>query len=316
MKSLGALVVVALLGMAALVWSFPDATAERLIALERSRNGLELKQLQVGERNWPYLEGGPANAPVIVMVHGFSADKDNWVRFAGHFVDDYRVIAPDLPGFGDQKRIPDHDYRLGAQVARLHAFARALNLESFHLVGNSMGGHITALYSLAYPEQVLSAGLFNNAGIDSPQPSDMEQRLAQGENPLLTQSVADFDRILAYTTQVQPFVPWPVKPYVANKALEAREFNAYIFEQYKSDRSDGLEPVFAQIQPPVFILWGRQDRVLDVSAVEVMTELRPESRSVILDDTGHLPMIERPAQTAQFYQGFLDSLSAAEQAGL
>jgi pimeloyl-ACP methyl ester carboxylesterase len=308
-KSLGAGVLAILLGLAALVWAFPDATAERLIALERSRNGLELKQVQVADRSWPYLEGGPATGPVIVMVHGFSADKDNWVRFAGEFTDQYRVIAPDLPGFGDQERIPEQDYRLGAQVARLHAFARALGLESFHLVGNSMGGHITALYSLAYPEQVLSAGLFNNAGIDSPQPSDMEQRLAQGQNPLLTQSVADFDRILSYTTEVQPFVPWPVKPYVAGKALAAKDFNAYIFEQYKSDRSSGLEPVFAQIQPPVLILWGRQDRVLDVSAVQVMQELRPQSRVVIMDQTGHLPMVERPQQSAEYYRGFLSSLS-------
>ena len=312
MKRFGACVLAVLLGLVALVWAFPDATAERLIALERSRNGLELKHVQVAERLWPYLEGGPQTAPVIVMVHGFSADKDNWVRFAGELTDRYRVIAPDLPGFGDQARVPGQDYRLGAQVARLHAFARALNLESFHLVGNSMGGHITALYSLAYPEQVLSAGLFNNAGIDSPQPSDMEQRLAQGQNPLLTQSIADFDRILDYTTQVQPFVPWPVKPYVAGKALAAKDFNAYIFEQYKSDRDSGLEPVFAQIQPPVLILWGQQDRVLDVSAVQVMQKLRPQSRVVIMEQTGHLPMVERPQESAAYYQGFLQSIPKAQ----
>lgn len=284
----------------------PDETARWLIGAERARNGLAEKSIVVEGEVWPYLEGGDSNKPAILMIHGFSADKDNWTRYAAPFVDKYRVIAPDLPGFGEQARHPGWDYRLGKQVERLHAFAKAVGLQSFHMVGNSMGGHITALYALAYPEQVLSAALFDNAGINSPNPSDMRKKLEQGVNPLLTQSVDDFDRVIHYAMEVPPFIPWPVKPFKAREALAARDFNNYIFEQIVSDRATGLEPLIGNVQVPVLILWGREDRLLDVSSVEVMKAKLPSARVVIMEDTGHMPMVERPAETARYHLGFME----------
>ncbi len=305
------LLVLAALGYALLQ---PETAAQRLVALERASNGLEERRVQAAGMEWPYLVGGPEGAPVILMIHGFSADKDNWTRFAGHFTQDYRVVAPDLPGFGEQVRREGGNYRLGRQIERLHAFTQALGLQQFHLVGNSMGGHITALYALAHPRQVLSAGLFNNAGIVSPEPSDMQGQLEQGRNPLLVDSVEDFDRVLAYTMEQPPFIPWPVKPVIAQRAVDARAFNAYIYEQIKSDRASGLSGRLGRIEAPVLILWGRQDRLLDVSSVAAMQAELPSARSVILEDTGHLPMIERPEETATYYRAFIEGQAPAAAA--
>ncbi len=310
MKKLLFLVLVVALVGAGWVALNPDDTARWMIDGERARNGLTAKTVVVDGEVWPYLEGGASNAPAILMIHGFSADKDNWTRYAGAFVENYRVIAPDLPGFGEQTRHPGWDYRLGTQVERLRAFAQAVGLESFHMVGNSMGGHITALYALAYPQQVLSAALFDNAGIDSPQQSDMRKQLEQGVNPLLTESVDDFDRVLSYTMEAPPFLPWPVKPLKAREALAARDFNDYIFGQIINDRASGLEDRFADISVPVLILWGRQDRLLDVSSVDVMKAQLPSARVVIMEDTGHLPMVERPAETARYHLGFIRSIAS------
>lgn len=311
-KRIVAVALMLLILLGGIVVLFPDATAERLIALERGRAGLSEQRIDAGGWNWPYLVGGPEDAPVIVMVHGFSADKDNWTRFAAHFTGDYRVIAPDLPGFGEQPYRDGEDYRLAAQVERLRAFIEALGLESVHMVGNSMGGHITALYALRYPAALRSAGLFNNAGIVSPEMPDMARQLQRGVNPLLVDSQEDFARVLRYTMEQPPVIPWPVQPYLARQALAKRGSNAAIFEQYKTDRASALDDRFADIQPPVLVLWGRQDRVLDVSAVEVMARHRPETLTVILEDTGHLPMIERPAESAAAYRAFLRGATDGE----
>ncbi len=308
MKKLLLLVLAAVSVGAGWVYTHPDDTARWLINAERARNGLTEKSVVVNGEVWPYLEGGSPDKPAILMIHGFSADKDNWTRYAAPFVADYHVIAPDLPGFGDQARHPGWDYRLDKQVGRLHDFTQQLGLQTFHMVGNSMGGHITALYALAHPEQVLSAALFDNAGINSPNPSDMRKQLEQGVNPLLTQSVEDFDRVIQYAMEVPPFLPWPVKPYKAREALAARDFNAYIFEQISTDRASGLEPLMGDITVPVLILWGRQDRLLDVSSVDVMKAKLPSAKVVIMEETGHMPMVERPAQTAQYHRAFMEAL--------
>ena len=137
-----------------LMAAFPEDTARMMFGLERQRAGLELQSVVVDGETWPYLEGGSSDAPVLLLLHGFGGDKDNWTRFSRTLVENYRVIAPDLPGFGDSARHPDWDYSLTAQSDRLEGFVAALELSPLHIGGNSMGGQLAALYTHTHPEQV------------------------------------------------------------------------------------------------------------------------------------------------------------------
>ncbi len=285
---------------------YPEETAKLGMNAERAASGLSHKTIVIGDETWHYLEGGPADAEVVLLLHGFGGDKDNWTRFSKSLTGSYRVIAPDLPGFGESARHADWDYSLPPQRGRVNGFAAAMKLEQFHVVGNSMGGHLAALYTHKYPGQVLSMALFNNAGINAPDKSDMQKALDEGSNPLVVGSVEDFDGLLEFVSYKKPFVPWPVKGVLAQKALDHAEFNQYIFDSYKSDRFSGLESKLADIDNPALILWGEFDRVLDVSSVNVMRPLLPHAEVVIMKDTGHVPMLERPADTAAHYLAFVD----------
>ena len=298
------LVVVA--GLIGLMAMFPQEVTQWALYAERTRSGLTHETVVVDNETWHYLEGGPAEAEVLLLLHGFGGDKDNWTRFSNSLTDTYRVIAPDLPGFGESARHPDWDYSLPPQRTRVNRFAQVLGLEQFHVVGNSMGGQLAALYTLEYPEQVLSMALFNNAGIFAPNESDMLRAVKKGENPLVINSVEDFDRLIAFVSHKEPFVPWPVKGVLAQMALDHAEFNQYIFDFIASDRDSDLEPKLSSINDPVLILWGENDRVLDVSSVDVMQPLVPHAEIVIMKDTGHVPMLERPAATAAHYLEFVD----------
>ncbi len=292
--------------LAGLLALFPEEATRLGMQAERKASGLSHKTIIIGDETWHYLEGGPEDAEVVLLLHGFGGDKDNWTRFSKYLTDDYRVIAPDLPGFGESARHADWDYALPPQRERVHGFVQALGLEGFHLAGNSMGGHLTALYAHKYPGQVLSMGLFNNAGVNAPEESDMAKAVARGENPLVVNRPEDFDGLLEFVSYEKPFIPWPVKGVLAQKAVEHAEFNQFIFAAYKSDRSSGLEPILAEIQAPSLILWGEYDRVLDVSSVNVMRPLLPQAEVVIMKNTGHVPMLERPQETAGHYLGFVD----------
>ena len=297
------ILVASLIGLMAL---FPEEAAKLGMNAERSGSGLGYKTVVVGDETWHYLEGGPKDAEVALLLHGFGGDKDNWTRFSKSLTGSYRVIVPDLPGFGESAQHPDWDYSMPPQRSRVNGFVLALGLEQFHVVGHSMGGHLAALYTHKYPVQVLSMALFNNAGINAPEESDMQRALTKGENPLIVNSLEDFDALLALLTYKKPFVPWPVKGVLAQRAMDHAEFNQFIFESFKSDRSSGLEPILTDIENPVLILWGEFDRILDVSSVNVMRPLLPQAEVVIMKDTGHMPMLERPAETAALYLGFVE----------
>jgi abhydrolase domain-containing protein 6 len=126
----------------------------------------------------------------------------------------------------------------------------------------------------------------------------MRAAVERGENPLLTRSVDDVDRVLEFVMHRRLAIPGFLKRYLARLAMASTDFNARIFAQYAPDGVQGLEHVLPQIAAPTLILWGRQDRVLDVSSLDVMRPLMPHAKTVVLEDTGHLPQVERPLQAA------------------
>jgi pimeloyl-ACP methyl ester carboxylesterase len=297
------IVIVVVIGLAALM---PERATQMMIGIERAASGLTHQTTIVDGETWHYLEGGPADGEVIVLLHGFGGDKDNWTRFTRSLSKKYHVVAPDLPGFGESAKYADWDYSPEPQRDRLRAFLLKLELDSVHVVGNSMGGYLAGIYAAEYGDDVRSIAFFNTAGIDAPVESAMQRLLAEGKNPLIVDSLEDFDVLLAFVSHKPPFLPWPAKKVFAQKALQNSESNHRIFDGYDDGRQTGLQAVLAGIEQPSLILWGEFDRVLDVSSVDVMRGLLPHAEVVVMKDTGHVPMLERPAVTAAIYAEFLD----------
>jgi len=295
--------IIVLIGLTAL---FPERATRLMIDAERALSGLSHKTTIVDGEAWHYLDGGPEDGEVLLLLHGFGGDKDNWTRFARSLTGKYRIVAPDLPGFGESTKHIDWDYSPLPQRDRLRQFSRALGLNSVHIVGNSMGGYLAGLYAHEYGDEIRSIAFFNTAGINSPVDSAMQELLAQGKNPLIVDSLQDFDTLLAFVSYKPPFLPWPAKQVFAQKALDQSASNHRIFDAYEDNRQDGLETILHELKQPVFVLWGEFDRVLDVSSVDVMQGLLPQAEVMILQETGHIPMLERPAKTARIYADFLE----------
>ena len=306
MKKLIAALVLLFAGSAALLYLSPAALLTTLQLVERQRAGLSLKQISVSDLNIHYYEGGPSSAQTILMVHGFAANKDNWLRFARYLSQDYRVIALDLPGFGASDK-PAGSYDVGTQTERLASVIDALGIEQLHLIGNSMGGHISALYAARYPHRTLSLALLDNAGIASPHPSELMQRLQRGEpNPLVVKSPEDFQRLLDFIFVQPPYLTESLKRYFAEQAIANSAHYDQVFV-HLIERYIPLEPELPKIQAPTLIIWGAEDRALHVSSIEVMQPLLRKPSVTIMADTGHAPMIERPQETAEHYRAFLQA---------
>jgi len=275
----------------------------------RAAAGLQVKQIQAGNYEYTYADNGKTDKPVLLMVHGFSADKDNWARMALFLKADYRLIAIDLLGHGQSPRDINADYKISSQVQRVHDFTQALGLEKFHMAGNSMGGYITAMYAAQHPEQILSAILFDNAGIAQPNPSDMFIALANKEpHPLIIRSTKGVDDFFDYVFANPPLMTGSIKEYYAEQSIPLAPLYEKIFADFHNNPDEQLEPLLPTIKAPVQIIWGRDDRVLDVSSIETMKPLLKNVQIIIMDGVGHLPMLESPSQSAQFVHQFIQSL--------
>ena len=310
MKILLVLVFAPLIALALLYYLFPG----RLVAfgrwLLRRRGGLVPKSVTVDGRAWPYLEGGDPGKPLLLFVHGFAGDKDNWSMIAPYLTRDYHVIAPDLPGFGENERNPALAYDIAAQTARLKAFVDALGLERPHLCGNSMGGWIALRFALDYPGALASLVLLNNAGVKGARDSDLEKQAANEDyNPLVLANLEDADRLLAMVAHKPPRIPARLKPALYADALKYRDQLDGVFWVIATEARDHpLNERLGEVRVPTLIIWGRHDRLIDVSCVSVLEAGIRGSRAHIMEHVGHVPMVEDPKGTAAVLKDFLAGL--------
>ena len=293
----------------ALEFLAPQRMTRLWLGLERRRAGLRLKrQTLAGGIEMPYLEGG--RGETLLLVHGFGGDKDNFTRLAGALTRHYRVILPDLPGFGDATRDPALRHAVPDQVRRLHEFIGALGLPPLHLGGNSMGGFIATEYAASHPQQVRSLWLLDPAGTAAAHGSPMLQHyLATGETPLLLRKPEDIGPALQAIAVRPPLLPPSVKTVLARRAVADHALHAQILQQLVHD-SPTLEDRLPAIAAPTLVVWGSEDRILHPDGAAALKAGLPRCRVLLMHGIGHVPMMEAPAATAADYLRFRAELQA------
>ena len=274
-------------------------------AIEARLAGLENATYDLEGITHHCLQSPKSDKPVMLMIHGFSADKSVWIRLARHFRDDYRVVIPDLAGHGETGFEPDWDYGIAEQTKRMVALIQQLSDQPVHLLGNSMGGFISAFLAAHYPQFVASVTLINTAGLKSPKPSPMNLMVAQGQNPFLMDSSDQFTRFFQMTMARPPFVPGIVKRAVALQYVQRKSQLAQMFSDFNRIE-DMLTDKLHLIQRPTLVLWGEQDQLIDVSVAPIWQQ-GTNGQLVIWPDLGHMPMVEAPKRTYLTIRDFLDA---------
>lgn len=290
-----------------LYFFFPEQLVLLMRWLMRKRARVERKTIIVDGRVWPYLEGGDRSKPTLVMVHGFGADKDHWTFYAPWLTRDYHLIAPDLPGFGENDRDGELPFDVATQAARLKAFLGALGIERPHLGGNSMGGWIALRFAIDYPDRLRTLTLMNNAGIVGANESELQKLAADRDyNPLVLASLEDADRLIAFVVRKPTHVPARLKPVIYADALKHRDLLDKIFWVIADEMEEKpLNDQLGKVKVPTLIIWGRHDKLIDVSCVAVLEAGIAGSTSHIFEDVAHVPMIEAPKATAMIQREFL-----------
>jgi len=286
-------------------YAFPDKVADFLISYARHNASLDKKIVQVDNHQIVYLES-PRGKETILLLHGYSANKYNWLLFSS-YLKDYHLVIPDLPGYGESSKLGNENYGVDTQIERLHKFCQRIKINKFHIVGNSMGGWFAGAYAVRFPEEVLSIGFFNAAGVKSPRMSEVMKIMATGANPLLLKNENDYSRLMSLIFLDPPFTPYPIQKMFVSEALANRKFYEKTISEIIPDIFS-LEKNLPKIKAPALIIWGAQDRIIDVSSVSVFERGLKKSQTLIIDNCGHAPMLEKPHQAATAYLAFIKSI--------
>tara|TARA_R110001592_G_scaffold62142_4_gene189913 strand:+ start:21160 stop:22113 length:954 start_codon:yes stop_codon:yes gene_type:complete len=272
------------------------------IQFETDKAKLSSKSTTINQQHYYYLSReNKLSTETVILLHGFSANKENWLRFSQNLPTNYQIFAMDLLGHGEHAINLESTYSIESQVAYLHTFINEVIKEPIHIVGNSMGGAIASLYAATYPDEIKTLMLISPAGIHDFQ-SNMDKIIEEkGMNPLIANSVDQYFEVVDFVMEDQPFIPDSILSVQAEKSVKRYELNQKIFSDIKQDLSKNLDQKFSLIQAQTLILWGKEDRVINVKNIKRYAELIPNAKPSILEGIGHLAMIETPELAAQAF---------------
>ena len=293
---------------AVLSWfALPSQVAKGLISLNNASAGLRARVASTEVGDIHYLEGG--RGETVLLVHGIYARKEHWVEVARALTKDYRVIAVDLPGFGDNALRADDDYLLDQQQANLLTVMQALDLKAVHVGANSMGAYVAALLAEEHPELIASLAFIGSPlGVPTPTPSDMDKARDLGITPLVVQTTEDFAERNEWLSPNIPYIPGPILRTWSEDEVDRADHNARIWEVVH--RKSGLPTVLdlaPSLEMPTLIIWCQEDRVFHISSAALLDQNLPTSHLTKLDECGHVPMLDKPAAVASEHLEFLSS---------
>lgn len=266
---------------------------------------LEKQSVQAGDTRWVYYEGG--EGPTIVLLHGFASNKEVWIQTAKRLTPHFHLIIPDLPGWGASSRLAGASYDIDAQARRLDAFVQALRLQRFVLVGHSMGGAIAGVYAAGHPEHVAELALVDAFGLKANDNAFSRAAMA-GNDPFVFNDRAGFERASAQAFAHPLDLPGRFVDVLVRRNQRDHAFIEHTVNALRQPSQYlALQDRLGQLGMPVLGLWCRDDKIVDVSALESLrnglTRASAISTSVI-NGCNHMPMLEKPDETAQILTGF------------
>lgn len=244
--------------------------------------------------------------PSVILVHGYGESLVAWRGLFDRLAAHADVVALDLPGFGLADK-PPAGYTTEALGTAVLAAATAMRIDSFVIVGHSLGGAVAVAAALAAPSRIRALVLIDPAGVSSPAMlPDSVGAVAASARAAIAEYEAQRSRFtsvhdpawLGEDSVAAAYLPADDPAYRA--ALEAvlREFDfAYLVPER-----------LRQLVRPTLILWGAYDRVVPVAQGTLLQRELPAARLVVFARTWHRPHVERPVETADSVLSLLRTL--------
>lgn len=221
----------------------------------------------------------------VVLVHGFAGSSAWWSGTASALAERFRVVAPNLPGFGGAPPLPG-PFSLDALAGALGALLEREGMSPAHVVGHSLGGSVALRLAAARPDAVRRLVLVASSGLPDRRPAAIQVLSAAAEG--LRAPRERKPTLLGDVLRMSPYT------FVAAARELARE---------------DLSALLPHVAAPTLLLWGARDVLVPPLLARAFAAGLPDSRTVVLRRSSHVPMWDEPAA----FTGAVGSFLAGEE---
>jgi pimeloyl-ACP methyl ester carboxylesterase len=266
-----------------------------------------------------YQEAGDENAPPMILIHGFISSNLVWNEvFLPLARAGFRVIAPDLPGYGYSDKPFDARYTIDAQAYAVLGLMDRLGIDRATIVGASYGGAVAATIALDYPDRVANLVLVGAVTNDQPKKKlllrlagvpllgDIATPLFLGSRWILRKRTEEVYRRLGYPVDER-------KLAARHHLLATANTHRAMIRTVRRWRADRIERELSLIRQPTLLVWGEEDTHIPVSNAFQLRDAIPNSRLIVFRRCGHLPPTEYPEKFVEVVAEFVRAQVPAEQ---
>lgn len=305
-RAQGSVRVISALLIAASLYGLWTPDLDRAELQHRYSDPAQHQVMQVDGLHVHYQVSGPPDAPVVLLLHGFGSSLQTWNVWTHKLEQNFRVIRPDLPGFGLTGAVPSKDYSDRHDVATLRHFVDQLGLTRYSIVGHSLGGKLAWSLAADQPERVVSLVLMA--------PDGFAPEAQWGTRPYEGSATLGLIKYCLPEYFVRQFLDaaffdaqWLTPPLVTryHDMLRAPGVRGAILDRaeqtvYADPRAD-----LKKIKAPTLLLWGEHDAMIPSSNASSYSAVLRQSTTVVLPNLGHVLQEEQPDVGLSHVDAFL-----------
>ena len=265
------------------------------------RDTLQYLFMEVGGLRVRYADRGFGDS-VVLLLHGFGGDLDNWMFNLDSLAEKHRLLALDLPGHGQSVKT-NVDPSLSGMATFVRKFLDGLSVSSVHVVGHSMGGAIAMQLASDSPETVKSLGLICSAGLGPDINSDYLRGFVEAQSQQELKLV--LEQLFADESLVNLQLVNDLLNYKRIDGVEAT-LNALSETLISAGEQTFLTDNIVASGIPVLVIWGKQDRIIPVSHAQNYSAVGGSCVEVeIFDSAGHMVQMEKAYDVNRSLLNFL-----------
>ena len=260
-----------------------------------AQKSMKEKTINIDGNSIRFLEEGDSDQ-VLLLLHGLGASAERWEFVIPLFSEKYRVIVPDLIGFGHSEK-PSVDYTTEYFTDFMYKFVSKLNIKNFHIIGSSLGGQIAAEFTSKHNELVRKLVLVSPSGIMKHSTPALDSYIMAALYPNSESATMAF-QTMSGQTRIDENI---VNGFVERMKMPNAKM-AFMSTLLGLRDADIITEKLGLITIPALIVWGENDPVIPIKYSEAFVSSINDCRFYKMQKCGHTPFVEDP-------KGFFDLVS-------
>lgn len=261
---------------------------------------MEEKFVTIDDNKIRYLESGKSD-DLIVLVHGLGASAERWEFVIPEFSKNYRVIVPDLIGFGHSDK-PLVDYTTDFFTDFLGNFFKKLDINKTNIIGSSLGGQITAEFTSKNQEIIKNLVLVSPSGIMKHSTPALDAYVMAALYPNMEGAKNAFEMMAGPTREIHENI---IEDFVKRMKLPNAKM-AFMSTLLGLKNADIITKSLQKITVPSLIIWGEDDPVIPVKYADDFVSSIQDCRFYMMDNCGHTPYVDDPQRFSKLVLDFLE----------